>query len=76
MVPAHLYREGSFIVRIWWDHSSQSEPVWRGQVIHALTRQVYYFGHLEDLLRFIRQRTGIPQQERGLKEKEENDGSR
>jgi hypothetical protein len=51
-------RNGAFVVRIWWERLLGDDPLWRGQVVHAPTRQVFYFDCLEDLLDFIQRWTG------------------
>jgi len=54
-----LFREASFVVRIFWDRHSEDALKWRGQVIHAQTQQSMYFERLEDLHEFLDRWTGI-----------------
>jgi len=55
-------RDGSFIVRIWWEHGSsdgQATGHWRGWIQHVRNGSQIYFASLRDLTSFIEQETGI-----------------
>jgi hypothetical protein len=55
-------RDGSFIVRIWWEHGGgdgQSAGHWRGWIQHVRNGSQIYFASLRDLTSFIEQETGI-----------------
>jgi hypothetical protein len=54
-------RDGSFIVRIWWEHGDGEEATghWRGWVQHVRNGSHVYFASLRDLTDFIQNETGI-----------------
>ena len=55
-------RDGSFIVRIWWEHGGgdgQAAGHWRGWIQHVRNGSHVYFASLHDLNSFIEQETGI-----------------
>ena len=55
-------RDGSFIVRIWWEHGGrdgQASGHWRGWIQHVRNGTQVYFASLRDLTSFIEQETGI-----------------
>jgi len=55
-------RDGSFIVRIWWEHGGsdgQATGHWRGWIQHVRNGSQVYFASLRDLTSFIEQETGI-----------------
>ena len=54
-------RDGSFIVRIWWEHGSGGQVAghWRGWIQHVRNGSQVYFASLRDLTGFIEQETGI-----------------
>ena len=55
-------QDGSFIVRIWWEHGSsdgQAAGHWRGWIQHVRNGSHVYFASLHDLNSFIEQETGI-----------------
>jgi hypothetical protein len=55
-------RDGSFIVRIWWEHGggdAQAAGHWRGWIQHVRNGTQVYFASLRDLTSFIEQETGI-----------------
>ena len=56
---ANLFRDASFVVRIWWEQRQDGPPLWRGQAIHTATNQSRYFERLEDLAAFVQNWTGI-----------------
>jgi len=71
-VPAEQ-RDGSFIVRIWWEHGGGEDQAvghWRGWIQHVRQGSQVYFASLRDLTSFIEQETGIEhvrdQQAQGL----------
>jgi hypothetical protein len=53
--------DGSFIVRIWWEHGDGEEATghWRGWVQHVRNGSHVYFASLRDLTDFIQNETGI-----------------
>ena len=66
-------RDGSFIVRIWWEHGDGDKDAaghWRGWIQHVRNGSHVYFASLRDLNDFIQQETGIAhlsdQQTQGL----------
>ena len=55
-------RDGSFIVRIWWEHGGgdgQAASHWRGWIQHVRNGSQIYFASLRDLTAFVEQETGI-----------------
>jgi hypothetical protein len=55
-------RDGSFIVRIWWEQGggeAQANSHWRGWVQHVRNGNHAYFVSLRDLAEFIERETGI-----------------
>lgn len=59
--PQH---DGSFIVRIWWEHqdaSGQTAAHWRGWVQHVRDGSQIYFTSMSDLISFVERETGIEQ---------------
>jgi len=54
-------RDGSFIVRIWWEHGGDGQAAshWRGWIQHVRNGNQIYFASLRDLTNFIEQETGI-----------------
>jgi hypothetical protein len=71
-----LQHDGSFVVRIWWEHGGHTDgdgrgPThWRGWIQHVRNGNQIYFASLADMIRFIEQETGIhpakPAQASGL----------
>jgi hypothetical protein len=64
-------RDGSFIVRIWWEHGDkETAGHWRGWIQHVRNGSHIYFASLRDLNDFIQRETGIAriddQQTQGL----------
>lgn len=55
---SNLRRDASFVVRIWWEPTAEGPPLWRGQVVHALTGETRYFARVEDLVAFMEQWAG------------------
>jgi hypothetical protein len=55
-------RDGSFIVRIWWEYGSgdmQTAGHWRGWIQHVRNGSHIYFATLRDLTDYIERETGI-----------------
>ncbi|HJZ48247.1 MAG TPA: hypothetical protein VKE41_13805 [Roseiflexaceae bacterium] len=55
-------QDGSFIVRIWWEHGGGDREVashWRGWIQHVRNGSHLYFASLRDLTDFIERETGI-----------------
>ena len=53
---------GSFIVRIWWEHSGgdcQDAHQWRGWIQHVRTGNQTPFRSMSDLTHFIEEELGI-----------------
>ena len=52
----------AFIVRIWWEQGlslPDGRPLWRGQVQDAAGGQPRVFQSLDDMVQFIRDRSGV-----------------
>ena len=55
-------RDGSFIVRIWWEHGDGAEQAaahWRGWIQHVRNGNQIYFANLRDLNDFIEREVGL-----------------
>jgi hypothetical protein len=53
-------RDGSFIVRIWWEQGEhEAAGHWRGWVQHVRDGRHLYFTNLRDMAEFIERETGI-----------------
>lgn len=54
------HHDGSFVVRIWWEHGEQPLETenWRGWVQHVRNGKHIYFRNLATLSAFIAQETG------------------
>jgi hypothetical protein len=54
-------RDGSFIVRIWWEHGDGAEQAahWRGWIQHVRNGNQIYFANLHDLNDFIEREVGM-----------------
>ncbi len=50
----------SFVARIWLEHGSNGEPIWRGHIQHAQGGQEAYFQDLGKLREFIERISGLP----------------
>ena len=50
----------SFVARIWLEHGSNGEPIWRGHVQHVQGGQEAYFQDLGKLRDFVEQVSGLP----------------
>lgn len=51
----------TFVVRIWWEAGltrPNGQPLWRGQIEHAMEGHQQGFSSLEELLRLIQEQTG------------------
>ena len=51
-------QDASFVVRIWWEQTGQDDFSWRGQVVHARTRQSAYFKDIDSLVTFVERWAG------------------
>jgi hypothetical protein len=61
-------RDGSFIVRIWWEQGSAEEASighWRGWIQHVRNGNHIYFASIRDLNDFIERETGIERADDG-----------
>jgi hypothetical protein len=60
------HSDGSFIVRIWWEHGAAGDTAspqaghWRGRIQHVGNGEYVYFTSMRDLTEFIERETGIP----------------
>jgi hypothetical protein len=53
-------RDGSFIVRVWWEPSAEQGPRhWRGWAQHVRNGNQLSFQQIADLLAFIERETGV-----------------
>jgi hypothetical protein len=53
-------RDGSFVVRIWWEHSvDQGTGHWRGWIQHVRNGNRISFESMADLAAFIERETGM-----------------
>jgi hypothetical protein len=50
----------SFVARIWLEHGSNGEPIWRGHIQHVQGREQTYFQDLWKLREFVERVSGIP----------------
>ena len=57
-MPNNPIQDASFVVRIWWEQAEQDDFSWRGQVIHAQTRQSKYFDSIPSLTDFFERWVG------------------
>jgi hypothetical protein len=55
-------RDGSFVVRIWWEPGVDQTPHWHGWVQHVRNGQQAAFQTMADLIAFIEHETGIQAQ--------------
>jgi hypothetical protein len=53
-------RDGSFVVRIWWEPGAGQTPHWHGWVQHVRNGAQFSFQTLAELAAFIEQETGMP----------------
>jgi hypothetical protein len=57
-------RDGSFIIRIWWERgaarSSAAAGHWRGSIQQVRTGKQVYFTSLRELAELIERETGMP----------------
>ncbi len=61
----NLRRDGTFVVRIWWERRTGDSPLWRGQAFHAITGRSRYFETMEELVAFLIRWTGARSPEDG-----------
>ena len=52
-------RDGSFVVRIWWEPGADNMRRWRGWVQHVRNGEQVSFQSTADLIAFIERETGI-----------------
>ncbi len=52
-------RPSSFVARIWLEHGSNGDPIWRGHVRHVQGEQETYFQDLEAMSDFLERVTGV-----------------
>ena len=55
-------RDGSFIVRIWWEHGDgegETGAHWRGWIQHVRNGKTVYFADIRDLTDFIEREIGV-----------------
>jgi hypothetical protein len=52
-------RDGSFIVRIWWEMDEERALKWRGRVVHTQTHRSIYFNDIPEMVAFIEEWSGI-----------------
>jgi len=52
-------RDGSFVVRIWWEPGADETRRWRGWVQHVRNGEQASFQSTADLIAFIERETGI-----------------
>lgn len=57
-MPKNPRRDASFVVRIWWERWGKGLVRWRGQVVHAETRQSAHFDSIPTLLAFLEKWSG------------------
>ncbi len=50
----------SFVARIWLEHGSNGEPIWRGHIQHVQGGQEAYFQDLGKLREFVERVSGLP----------------
>ncbi len=50
----------SFVARIWLEHGSNGEPIWRGHIQHVQDGQEAYFQDLGKLSEFVERVSGLP----------------
>ena len=59
-------RDGSFVVRIWWEPGSGQTRHWRGWVQHVRNGEQSSFQTLAELIAFIEHETGMQPAVEGL----------
>lgn len=58
-------QDGSFVVRIWWEHGGGADgdgrgaTHWRGWIQHVRNGNQIYFSSLADMISFMEQESGI-----------------
>jgi hypothetical protein len=55
---AEKNRTHSFVVRIWQEHCDQPKAIWSGRVEDVSSGDFVFFRRLEQLLSFMRERSG------------------
>jgi hypothetical protein len=57
-------RDGSFVVRIWWEPGTDSgSGHWRGWIQHVRNGEQVSFQNMADLIAFLERETGIQTEE-------------
>jgi uncharacterized protein YceH (UPF0502 family) len=59
-------RDGSFVVRIWWEPGTSQARHWHGWVQHVRNGEQSSFQTLAELIAFIEQETGMQASAEGL----------
>ena len=49
----------SFVARIWLEHGSNGDPIWRGHVRHVQGKEEAYFQDLETMAEFLERVSGV-----------------
>jgi hypothetical protein len=52
-----IFQKASFVVRIWWEHSTVAVPAMRGRIEHAASGEFVYFDSFSTLEKFIQKWT-------------------
>jgi hypothetical protein len=52
-------RDGSFVVRIWWEPGADQTRHWRGWVQHVRNGEQTSFQSMADMIAFIERETGM-----------------
>ncbi len=52
--------QGSFVVRIWLEGESASNPIWRGHIRHVQGEEESYFKNLSEMKEFLERISGVP----------------
>ena len=50
----------SFVARIWLEHGSNGDPIWRGHVRHVQGKEEAYFQDLGGMSEFLERVSGVP----------------
>jgi hypothetical protein len=54
-----IWRDGSFVVRIWWEPGADQTRHWRGWVQHVRNGKQVSFQNMADMIAFIERETGM-----------------
>jgi hypothetical protein len=52
-------QDGSFVVRIWWEHGEQETMRWRGWIQHVRKGTHRSFQTMAEMISFIERETGM-----------------